>query len=114
MFDGNFNTVDYVHYHSACPYGDKGTQTCYDLRQSLQGSGATHNKHICYLHGEECCGSCQPLRGDDPGKLTHWPLGDLNEILDKKSILKLIIVIDGWGVVKMPSDEWHRTLLMTS
>ena len=32
--------------------------------------------------------------------LTHWPLGDLNEILDKgfSSFYKLILVIDGWGV----------------
>ena len=28
--------------------------------------------------------------------LTHWPLGDVNEILD--IIFKQILVIDGWGI----------------
>ena len=40
---------------------------------------------------------------------THWPVADLNEILDKV-ILKLILVIDGWAevsLVKLPSDECH-------
>ena len=30
--------------------------------------------------------------------LTHWPLGDWNEIYDLKVTFKLILVIDGWGM----------------
>ena len=30
-------------------------------------------------------------------QLTHWPLGNLNEILDME-FCKQILVIDGWGI----------------
>ena len=34
---------------------------------------------------------------------THWPLGDLNEIL---VFYKAILVVDSWGMIlKLPSDE---------
>ena len=45
--------------------------------------------------------SISSQHGNDTGwrnpLLTHWPLGDLNKILDK-SFFKLILVIDGWGI----------------
>ena len=46
--------------------------------------------------------------------LTHWPLGDLNEILDRQ-FFKLISVNGGWGIFgEIASDECHWTLLTIS
>ena len=47
-------------------------------------------------------------------KLTHWLLGDLKGIFGWL-IIKVILVIDGWGIiVKLPSDESQWILQMVS
>ena len=40
---------------------------------------------------------CQRMASLGHNELTHWSLGDLNEVLDKY-IFKLVLVLGGWGM----------------
>ena len=46
--------------------------------------------------------------------LTHWPLGDLNEILDKQFLNWFQWLVAEASFVKLPSDECHWTLLKST
>ena len=47
---------------------------------------------------------------EQPAILTHWPLGDLNEILDK--YFELIPVIESWGIACKIALTWIPTDLV--
>ena len=46
--------------------------------------------------------------------LTHWPLGDLNAILKMEFSILFYWLVSSDLLMIMPSNEWHRTLLMIS
>ena len=49
-----------------------------------------------------------------PYYLTHWPLGDFNLILGRWFSRYFIWMVAEVSLVKLPSDECHKTLLMIS
>ena len=97
-------------HHSA------NVMSCFE-HQDRPGAGLKKKKKnksplpCCIFLSKKCkhAFSINSQHGEDTGwrnsLLTHWPLGDLDKILDK-SFFKLILVIDGWGISCEIAVRW--------
>ena len=76
------------------------------------------DRDLFILHGQyqDCWGSadtrCQAI--SNQGYLTHFGLGDFNEILDEHFSSQLQWLMAEIAAVKLPLEECHQTLLMIS